>query len=197
MKKRAVFLDRDGVINRDVPYCSSPEDFELLPGAVEGILILNRNYFKVVVVTNQSGVARGYFTEATLSAIHDRMKHDLAKYGAHIDAIYYCPHHPDDRCICRKPSDYMLLQAASQMNIDLKLSCVVGDSEADIAMGKKAGCKTFLVSRQLNRLRRESFQQKDAAENGKEKRGTSRFTADYIVPDLHSAACIITGSTTD
>jgi histidinol-phosphate phosphatase family protein len=143
---KAVFLDRDGTIARDVPYCSSPEDFKLLPGAADGIRLLNKHGFKVVVVTNQSGIARGYFTEEMLAKIHDKMHRDLAKSGAHIDAIYYCPHHPEDNCECRKPKPKMLLQAASDLNIDLGKSYVIGDKTMDIEMGKNVGCETVLIA---------------------------------------------------
>lgn len=142
---RAVLIDRDGTISKNVPYCSSPKDFELLPEVAEGIKLLNKHYFKVVVVTNQSGIARGYFTEETLAKIHDKMRDELARHGAYIDAIYYCPHHPDDDCDCRKPSPRMVLQAASDLNINLSQSYVVGDSEMDIEMGKRAKCKTILI----------------------------------------------------
>jgi len=138
---KAVFLDRDGTISRDVPYCSRPEDFELLPGAAEGIKLFNEHGFKVVVVTNQSGIARGYFTEKMLAEIHDKMITQLAEHGAHIDAIYYCPHHPDDNCDCRKPRPKMVLQAATDLDIDLSQSYVVGDSEMDVELAKLAGCK--------------------------------------------------------
>ncbi len=137
---RAVFIDRDGTIARDVPYCSRPEDFELLPGAAEGIRILNEQGFKVVVVTNQSGIARGYFTEEMLTQIHQKMLRELARRGAHIDAIYYCPHHPDDGCDCRKPKPKLVLQAARDLNIDLAQSYVIGDSEMDIELARQAGC---------------------------------------------------------
>ena len=100
---RAVFLDRDGTIARDVPYCSRPEDLELLPGVGEAIRLLNEHGFMVVIITNQSGIARGYFTEEMLERIHQKLKNDLAKSGAHVDAIYYCPHHPGEGCDCRKP----------------------------------------------------------------------------------------------
>ncbi len=143
---RAVFIDRDGTIARDVPYCSRPEDFELLPNVAEGIKLLNKHGFKVVVVTNQSGIARGYFTEETLAKIHDKMCKELARYGAHIDAIYYCPHHPDNNCECRKPKPKMLLQAASDLDINLGQSYVIGDNSMDIEMGKNVGCKTILIS---------------------------------------------------
>ena len=141
---KAVFIDRDGTIARDVPYCSRPEDFELLPGAVEGIRLLNERGFQVVVITNQSGVARGYFTEQMLARIHDKMRGDLAEYNARIDAIYYCPHHPDDNCDCRKPQPKMVFQAASDLGIDPKQSYVIGDSDADVEMARKAGCKASI-----------------------------------------------------
>jgi len=142
---RAVFIDRDGTIAKDVPYCSRPEDFELLPRVAEGIKSVNEHGFKVVVITNQSGIARGYFTEETLAKIHDKMRRELAKQGVHIDAIYYCPHHPDDNCECRKPKPKMLLQAASDLNVDLGQSYVIGDNDMDIEMGKNVGCKTILI----------------------------------------------------
>jgi histidinol-phosphate phosphatase family protein len=138
---KAVFLDRDGTIARDVPYCSRPEDFELLPGAAEGIKLLNEHGFKVVIVTNQSGIARGYFTEKMLAEIHDKMITQLAEHGAHVDAIYYCPHHPDSNCDCRKPKPKMVLQAARDLDIDLSQSYVVGDSEMDVELARQADCK--------------------------------------------------------
>jgi histidinol-phosphate phosphatase family protein len=138
---KAVFLDRDGTIARDVPYCSRPEDFELLPGAAEGIKLLNEHGFKVVLVTNQSGIARGYFTEEMLARIHDKMKKELARHGGHIDAVYYCPHHPDDNCDCRKPKPKMVLQAARDLDIDLSQSYVIGDAEIDIELARQAGCR--------------------------------------------------------
>lgn len=141
---KAVFIDRDGTVNRDVLYCSCPEDFELLPDVAEGISLLNKHGFKVIVVTNQSGIARGYFTEQTLAKVHDKMRGDLAKYNARIDAIYYCPHHPDDNCECRKPQPKMLFRAASELDIDLRQSYVIGDSDMDVEMGRRAGCKAAI-----------------------------------------------------
>ena len=138
---KAVFLDRDGTIARDVPYCSRPEDFELLPDAAEGIKLLNEHGFKVVIVTNQSGIARGYFTEGILARIHEKMITELAEHGAHIDAIYYCPHHPDDSCECRKPKPKMVLQAVIDLDIDLSQSYIIGDSEMDVELARRAGCK--------------------------------------------------------
>ncbi|MCL0092277.1 D-glycero-beta-D-manno-heptose 1,7-bisphosphate 7-phosphatase [Dehalococcoidia bacterium] len=146
MGKRAVFLDRDGTIARDVHYCHRVEDFELLPTVAEAIRLLNTNSLKVVVITNQSGIARGYFTEEILAQIHDRMKQELAKDGAWVDAIYYCPHHPDDGCECRKPKTGLFLQAARELDIDLSRSFVVGDMPMDIDAGRALGSKTVLVT---------------------------------------------------
>ena len=143
---RAAFLDRDGTIARDGPYCSRVEDFEILPYVPQAIKLLNEHGFKVVVVTNQSGVARGYFTEETLRQIHQHMEEELAKYGAQIDAIYYCPHHPDDGCDCRKPKPKLIFQAAEELGINLSLSYLVGDMIQDIVAGKAAGCKTVLLN---------------------------------------------------
>ena len=143
---RAEFLDRDGTIARDVHYCRRPEDFKILPTVPEAIKLLNDNGFMVVVITNQSGIARGYFNEETLARIHAKMKSELAGHGVHIDAIYYCPHHPDDGCECRKPKTALFHKAAKDLNIDFKLSYVVGDMQMDIDAGRALGCKTALVT---------------------------------------------------
>lgn len=146
MKNKAVFLDRDGTIARDVHYCRRPEDFEILSTVPEAIKFLNENGFKVVVITNQSGIARGYFSEETLAQIHDKVHSELSKHGAYIDAIYYCPHHPDDACECRKPKTALFLKAVEELDIDLSTSYVVGDMQMDIEAGKVLGCKTTLVT---------------------------------------------------
>jgi len=146
MGAKAVFLDRDGTIARDVHYCRRVEDFELLPTVPHAIRLLNANGFRVVVITNQSGLARGYFTEETLAQIHRKMKDSLAEYGAYVDAIYYCPHHPADGCLCRKPGTALFLQAARELGLDLAGSFVIGDTRMDIDAGKTLGCKTVLVT---------------------------------------------------
>jgi len=145
MTKRAVFLDRDGTMAKDVHYCRRPEDFRLFPNTAKAIKLLSEHGFKVIVITNQSGIARGYFTEEALAQIHEKMKAELAKEGAWIDGIYYCPHHPDDNCNCRKPKPKLVLQAAKEHDIDLKHSFVVGDLSLDIDLGKAVGCKTILL----------------------------------------------------
>jgi len=146
MANRAVFLDRDGTIAHDVHYCRRPEDFELLSTVPEAIKLLNDSGFKVIVITNQSGIARGYFTEEVLALIHQKMEEELAKHSAKVDAIYYCPHHPDDGCDCRKPKTALFLLAAEKMDVDFSLSYVVGDLPMDIEAGEALGCKTVLVT---------------------------------------------------
>lgn len=143
---RAVFIDRDGTMNRDVPYCSRPEDFELLHGVAQGIRLLNEHGFKVVVVTNQSGIARSYFTEQMLNKISDKMRAELAKRGAYLDAIYYCPHHPNENCDCRKPKPMLILKAAAEHEIALNDSFLIGDKAHDVEAGYVAGCRTILIS---------------------------------------------------
>ena len=145
MSNKAVFLDRDGTMAPDVPYCSRPEDFELFPNTAKAIKLLHEHGFKVIVITNQSGIARGYFTEEILAKIHEKMKKELAKEGAWVDDIYYCPHHPNDNCDCRKPKPELILQAAENFNIDLEHSFVAGDLQMDIDLGKGVGCKTALI----------------------------------------------------
>ncbi len=139
-------MDRDGTIARDVNYCRRVEDFEILSGVPEAIRLLNESRFKVVVVTNQSGVARGYFTEETLAQIHKKMIDELKRHKAMVDAVYYCPHHPDDACDCRKPGTALFLRAVKKLAIDPRLSYVVGDMQMDIDAGKALACKTILVT---------------------------------------------------
>lgn len=144
--RKAVFLDRDGTIARDVPYCPRPEDFELLPGVPEAIRLINESGLLAVVVTNQSGVGRGYFTEETLLRIHHKMVTKLERYEARLDGIYYCPHHPDDGCDCRKPKTALFRKAAADLKIDLSQSFVVGDMPLDIDAGRAIGARTVLVT---------------------------------------------------
>ncbi|MGD1060601.1 MAG: HAD-IIIA family hydrolase [Methanomassiliicoccales archaeon] len=144
--RSTVFIDRDNTIAKDVPYCPRPEDMELLPGAGEAIKKLNDAGLLVIVITNQSGVDRGYFSEKTLNSIHEKMKADLAKKGAKVDGIYHCPHLPDAGCKCRKPEVGMVLQALSDFPIDLSASYVVGDSEHDVELGRRIGAKQIQVT---------------------------------------------------
>jgi D-glycero-D-manno-heptose 1,7-bisphosphate phosphatase len=149
-------LDRDGVINCKAPegrYVTRWEDFHFLPGASEGIKQLNRAGFHVIVVTNQRSVAKGLITEIELESLHCKMIDELAKIGATIDAIYYCPHELEPPCDCRKPAPGMLLEAARLGNLDLASSWMIGDSDADILAGKNAGCRTVRVSAENPKVR--------------------------------------------
>ena len=145
MSHRAVFLDRDGPVHGEVNYLSEPEQLALLPGAAVAIRQMKRLGLKVVVVTNQSAVARGYLSEEKLSHIHKRLREMLAEQDAYLDAIYYCPEMPDSGSPCRKPRIGMMKQAAEDLDIDLKRSYVVGDMASDMEMGRRAGAKTILV----------------------------------------------------
>jgi len=152
IKNRAVFLDRDGTINEEVNYLKDLRDLKLLPGAAEAIKLLNEHSFKVVVITNQSGVARGYLTEEKLEEIHEEMRRQLSEKGAHLDAIYYCPHHPTQgkgkyrkNCWCRKPNPGMLEKAARELGLDLPKCYLVCDKLIDLQAGLRADCKTVLV----------------------------------------------------
>ena len=145
MKNRAVFVDRDGTINVDVHYLDDPDKFEMYPGVGVGVKKLQEYGFKIIVITNQSGIARGYFTEKQLSAVHERMKHEFQKFDVTLDGIYYCQHHPDDTCDCRKPNTGLFEKAIHEHNIDEKKSFMLGDKILDIGAGKKIGVKTVLI----------------------------------------------------
>ncbi|MFX0082901.1 MAG: D-glycero-beta-D-manno-heptose 1,7-bisphosphate 7-phosphatase [Candidatus Hodarchaeota archaeon] len=146
-KNRAIFLDRDGVINREVNYLSDPDLFEFIPGSIEALKILKQKGFLLIVITNQAGIARGYFSEETLNQIHDKMNRILYENNIILDDLFYCPHHPDftGACNCRKPNPGMMLKAKKKYNIDLQASFMVGDTLIDIETGKLANCKTILV----------------------------------------------------
>jgi D-glycero-D-manno-heptose 1,7-bisphosphate phosphatase len=145
---KAVFLDRDGVINRkpvDGEYITRWEEIQFLPGVAEAIGKLNRSKVRVIVVSNQRCVAKGLITASELDFIHRRMCEQLATAGATIDGVYYCPHEKRPPCNCRKPAPGMLLRAAREHRLDLTASWMIGDSEADIDAGRQAGCRTARV----------------------------------------------------
>jgi D-glycero-D-manno-heptose 1,7-bisphosphate phosphatase len=151
--RRAVFLDRDGTLIKDVNFLLEPSQIRLLPGAVEAIQLLRQAGFLVIVATNQSGVARGYLTEEKLKEIHALLQRRLVEAGAPVDAIYYCPHLPEGQvaeharvCDCRKPAPGLLLRAAAEWNLDLSKSFVIGDAERDIEAGRRAGCRTVVIA---------------------------------------------------
>ncbi len=148
----AVFLDRDGTVNEEVGYLSQLEELKLIPGAAEAIRQINESGMKAVVVTNQSGVARGFFTEEFVAKANAQLNEMLRSEGAFIDRFYYCPHHPTEgkdpyriACPCRKPEPGMLLEAAQDLDIDLTRSYVVGDMLKDLTVAQRVGAKGVLV----------------------------------------------------
>ena len=156
-KQRAIFLDRDGTINKYVGFLRNADEFELLEGVAEAVKQINASGYLAIVVTNQPVIARGEVTFEELEKIHNKMETLLGKEGAFLDAIYYCPHHPHKgypgerselkiECDCRKPKPGMLLKAAEDFNIDLEQSWMIGDGENDIKAGLNAGCKTALIA---------------------------------------------------
>ena len=147
----AILLDRDGTIVREVEYLARPEQLALLPGAAEGLRRLREEGYHLVIVTNQAGVARGYFTEEDVRRVHERLRQMLRERDADVDAVYYCPHHPQGQgayrqeCPCRKPATGMHQRAARELNLDLARSVVIGDNVTDILPGTELGCRTVLV----------------------------------------------------
>lgn len=147
MARRAIFLDRDGTLNVEVNYLHRIEDLALVPGAAGAVRSLSQAGFLVIVVTNQAGIARGYYDETALHALHEEIQLRLSAEGARIDAFYFCPHHPDfgGACACRKPAPGMLRQAAQDYGIDLAGSWIIGDTSGDIGAGSAVGCRAILV----------------------------------------------------
>lgn len=152
MSSSAVFLDRDDTLIRDRGYLSDPGGIELLPGAPEAVRLLNEAGVPAILVTNQSGIARGLFDEARLNAIHERLRELLADRGARLDAVYYCPHHPEGTvrafsisCACRKPSPGMLVQAAKDFGLDLPSCFMIGDKIEDVQAIRGVGGTGILI----------------------------------------------------
>lgn len=172
--KRFVLIDRDGTLNVEKNYLSDPAELELIPGAAAAIQRLRAAGFGVVVVTNQSGIARGYFDLNRLDAIHARLRELLAAEGAAVDGIYICPHGPDDDCTCRKPLPGMIKQAMAEHGFDPRAAVVIGDKEADVELGRGVGATTFLVRTGHGRKT--------------EAKGSN---ADHVVEDLPAAVNVI------
>lgn len=144
MTKPIVILDRDGVINQNsVDYIKSPEEWVAIPGSLHAIALLHQNQFRVFIATNQSGIARGLYSEDTLRQIHQKMRHQVEAAGGDIEGIMYCPHHPDDNCLCRKPKPGLLEQIAGYG--DIRHRPFVGDSATDIEAALTANCNPVLV----------------------------------------------------
>ena len=148
MPNKAIFFDRDGTLNVDVDYLHEPEKFIWVEGAIDAIRWANEHGYLVIVVTNQSGVARGYYDETAVHRLHEWMNAELRKNGAHIDAFYYCPHHPEaavpayaEKCDCRKPAPGMILRAIAEHNIEPAASFLFGDAASDVVAAENAGVK--------------------------------------------------------
>ena len=177
---RAVFLDRDGVITQEPPhYAYRLSHLELIAKSADAIRLLNENGFIVIIASNQAGIAYGYYQEEDAILFNQAMKEHLAKEGAYIDAIYYCPHHPEAKieryrveCDCRKPKPGMLTRAEKELKIDLKQSFMVGDKLSDAEAGKRAGCKTIMVKTGY----------------GAEELKSNQIECGYIADDLYDAA---------
>jgi len=186
--KKAVFLDRDGVINENGPRIDSAEKFLMIDGVSEAIKRLNETGYLVIIVTNQPEIAKGFFGFVELENVHRHMKALLEKEGAHIDSIYVCPHHPEKgfpgevpelklKCECRKPEPGMILRAMTDFDIDSKQSWMVGDSRSDIIAGQKAGLKTIFLTA--------------GGSSGSEQEKELACTPDFEAPSLREAAEII------
>jgi len=145
----AIFLDRDGTINREIGYLSEPEKFDLLPNALDGMKKLQDMGFRLVIVTNQGGIGLGYFTKEDFYQVNKKMLTEFSQSGITIDKIYFCPHSKAENCSCRKPEIGLILRARDDLNIDLSHSYFIGDSEVDIKTGLKAGMKTIFINNEL------------------------------------------------
>ena len=148
---KAIFFDRDGTLNEEIGYLYEFEKFKWIDGAIDAIKFCNDHDYLVIVITNQSGVARGYYTESDIKKLHQQINEDLKKFDAHIDDFFYCPHHPDAAvekyridCECRKPKSKMLEDACKKYNIDKSKSLMIGDSLRDVECAENAGIKSIL-----------------------------------------------------
>ena len=192
-KRRAVFLDRDGTINEDRGYIGDPEDVALIAYAAEAIKKLNEQDIPVIVITNQSGIGRGYYGEAELKAVNKRFEDLLLEYEAHIEGLYYCPHLPTEGCECRKPATRLINEAANDHDIDLKESVMVGDKVSDMELGQRAGMKSVLVLTGYGPMALEEIKQGTGGRDGLEGftgfggAGRGLSDLDYVAEDLAEA----------
>ena len=168
-----VFLDRDGTINEDHGYIDKKENLKFIAGVMDAMRRLRKAGYLLVIVTNQSGIARGYYTQRDYEKLNDYFLSILESEGVLIDRVYHCHHHPDDGCFCRKPSGGMVLRAQKELNINLKRSFVIGDKQSDISLGRNLGIKTIMVM------------------TGEGQKQLSQSSPDYTAPDLSAAADII------
>jgi len=172
---RLLIVDRDGTLVVERPYLSHPDMVELLPTTAAGLRRFRALGFHIAVMTNQSGIGRGYFDIATLEAIHERLRSLLAAQGVGVDAVYFCPHTSDDGCRCRKPNDGMLRQAERDFGCDLRQAFVIGDKDVDIEAGRRVGATTLLVR----------------TGHGETFAADPSLRPDYVVDDLFAAARVV------
>jgi D-glycero-D-manno-heptose 1,7-bisphosphate phosphatase len=170
-----ILLDRDGTLVHARPYLSDPAQLELIDGAAEALAALHAMGYGLALITNQSGINRGYFTSARLDAIHSRLCKMLSDYRVELDGIYYCPHKPSENCQCRKPAPGLALTAARELKIDLQRSFVVGDNSCDIGLGESIGATTCLV--------RTGY--------GREVEAEANMSPNYIMDDLAGIVSIV------
>jgi D,D-heptose 1,7-bisphosphate phosphatase len=185
--QRAIFLDRDGTINHDPGYIKNPAEVVILDGVSKGIKILKEQYgFKIIVVSNQAGISKGLMTREEVDAVNNRVNQLLQNEGASVDAFFYCPYHPDfdppEKTICRKPSPFMIVQAAEEYKIDLSNSYMVGDKASDVESGLNANVKSILlisenIEKEISTLHNQGKKPNFVAANFIE-------ACDYIIKDL-------------
>jgi len=147
---KAVFLDRDGTIIYDTGYPKDPETVQLLVGVIEALSFIEKQGYKLIIVSNQSGIGRGILSHNDVKNINDRIISILKLNGITINGVYYCPHAPDEKCACRKPSPAMIIRGAIEHDVDPKQSFMIGDKIIDIETGKRAGCRTILIGQKFS-----------------------------------------------
>jgi histidinol-phosphate phosphatase family protein len=145
IRSKVAFIDRDGTIIEDKVFLGNPDEIEFFPGAIEAVKILRKSRYKIVVISNQSGIGRRILTKEMVKEVNDCLLQRLKEKDAPVDALYFCPHHPDDNCDCRKPKTGMIKKAVTELKLDLKNAVVIGDHLCDIELGKNIGAKTVLV----------------------------------------------------
>ncbi len=190
-RNRAVFVDRDGTLNVNIDYLSDPAGYQLYPGVAQGLRLLREGGFLIVVITNQSGVARGYFPESLVEEVHRKMVELLQREGAYLDCSYYCPHQPHEgdppyrqRCHCRKPATGLVEEAVRKLDLDLRGSYVVGDRGMEMEFAQAIGVEGILVLTGYGKGEWEFL------------RGRWKATPAYVAEDLYDAARWIVGKNT-